>query len=162
MKEQCPCGNPANYLECCGQYINGKKNAPTAEALMRSRYSAFVKGATDYILETHHPDTKSEVNAEEIKNWSTHSKWNGLEVIEKNQGEEKDESGQVEFVCRYEVDGQGLEHHEVSEFKKKDGKWYFYDGKIIRGQFRRQGPKIGRNDPCPCNSGKKYKKCCGA
>ncbi len=158
----CPCGLEQTYEKCCAPFINGKALPPTAEALMRSRYSAFVKGAVDYIVESHHPDTRSEVNPEEIKSWSQHSKWLGLEIREKDKGAAADSTGQIEFVCRYEVDGQGLEHHELSDFKKEDGRWYFVDGKIIRGQFKRQGPKIGRNDPCPCNSGKKFKKCCGA
>ena len=77
-------------------------------------------------------------------------------------GGENDDEGYVEFIAHYSANGQTVEHHEHSYFKRLDGEWKFIDGEIESGvPYVREEPKIGRNDPCPCGSGKKYKKCCG-
>ena len=73
---------------------------------------------------------------------------------------EGDDEGIVEFKAHYESKGIKNIHHEVSEFQRKDGQWYFIDGQVITNQIVRSAPKVGRNDPCPCGSGKKNKKCC--
>lgn len=76
-------------------------------------------------------------------------------------GGEDDTKGMVEFVARYRKNSQAFDHHEIAEFVKEDDRWYFKDGHAPQPmQAIRNGPKIGRNDPCPCGSGKKYKKCC--
>ena len=86
----------------------------------------------------------------------------GLEIIGTDRGGENDEEGYVEFVAHYAANGQSVEHHEHSYFKKLDGEWKFIDGEIESQEpYVREEPKIGRNDPCPCGSGKKYKYCCG-
>lgn len=161
MEDLCPCGLENSFENCCEPYIDGKKDAPTAEALMRSRYSAFVVGEIDYIMSTHHPDTVNEVSRDELEAWSEHSDWESLSVLATQNGTEKDSTGIVEFVALYEVDDKAQKHHEQSEFEKIDGKWFFKDGKMVDTTFKRATAKVGRNDPCPCNSGKKYKKCCG-
>lgn len=158
----CPCGSTEKYDHCCGPLINNEKNAATAEALMRSRYTAYVKTAFDYLLRTTHPSKKDTYDHGAIKEWAAGSDWLGLEIIETINGGEDDDTGTVEFVARYAEKGQRREHHEIGNFKKEEGQWYYYDGEAPRpATFVRQGPKIGRNDPCPCKSGKKYKKCCG-
>ena len=70
--------------------------------------------------------------------------------------------GKVEFRATYRRDGERMVHHEIAEFRKAGDIWYFTDGKLVGpGQYTRETPKVGRNEPCPCGSGKKYKKCCG-
>ncbi len=157
---QCACGSAKEYTNCCGPYITGKKNAPTAEALMRSRYSAFANGELDYVQKTHHPDTRSELDMEGVKSWALNSEWLGLEILEKEAGAENDSEGKVEFRCRFHFNGSEQTHHELSTFRKKEGVWYFVDGVMRNNTFKRAAPKVGRNDPCPCGSGKKAKKCC--
>ena len=76
-------------------------------------------------------------------------------------GGEKDTTGVVEFVANYEVEGNAVRHHEISDFRRVEGEWFFRDGKEIPVTVWRDTPKVGRNDPCPCGSGKKYKKCHG-
>lgn len=161
LEEACPCGTQELFKNCCNPYISGDKEAPTAEKLMRSRYSAFVVHEPEYIYETHNPSTRDEVNLDEITAWSTQSIWEGLNIIDVQEGKEDDDKGIVEFVARYTVGNKGNMHHERSSFDKKEGKWWFTDGTLINDTVRRQGPKVGRNDPCPCGSGKKFKKCCG-
>lgn len=157
----CPCGSGIEYSACCEPLIKGIKAASSAEALMRSRYVAYVKGEIDYIMESTHPEHRHDLDKDEIANWSSNSTWLGLDIIETHQGVADDTEGQVEFVATYEFDGTEQNHHELSSFSKVDGKWYFVDGKVRGGTLVRTGPKVGRNEPCPCGSGKKFKKCCG-
>jgi SEC-C motif-containing protein len=140
---------------------------------MRSRYTAFAKGELSYIQKTLAPDKRQNFNEAEAKAWSKNSKWLGLEIVSVKKGLENDRRGTVEFNAKYEADGKVLEHHEVSEFRKEGETWYFVDGEAHvheEGQGHhhepqqplvREAPKVGRNDPCPCGSGKKFKKCCG-
>ncbi len=157
---QCPCGTQKEYEQCCADFISGKALPKTAEQTMRSRYSAFAKNVVEYIVETHHESTRSDVNASEIKEWAENSEWKGLEIVRTEKGLEDDEEGLVEFKAHYVTDKQPVAHHELSTFKKVDGKWFFFDGQVLRDSVQRNEPKVGRNDPCPCGSGKKFKKCC--
>jgi SEC-C motif-containing protein len=161
LEKKCPCGTGDNFKDCCFPYINGDKKAPTAETLMRSRYSAFVVFEPEYIFNTHNPKTRTETSVEDISKWSKESEWLGLEIKNTEKGESHDSTGVVEFVASYSVEGKATKHHEVSTFNFIDGSWFFTDGKIIQEAIRRTTPKIGRNEPCPCGSGKKFKKCCG-
>lgn len=159
--KDCACGSGETFQHCCAPYIVGTKQPETAERLLRSRYTAFSKHQVDYILSTHHPEKAKEVTREAIDQWSRQSKWLGLTVIKGERGGEADEDGEIEFIARYQQDGKVHDHHEVSLFKKHEGKWYFFDVTKYRQEpIRRVEPKTGRNDPCPCGSGKKYKKCC--
>lgn len=160
--EKCPCNSGKSYNTCCKKLIQGEKKAVTAEELMRSRYSAYAKAEVDYILSSTHPDQRDANDRAEIKKWAENSEWHGLEIIKCEQGGKDDEEGTVEFIARYTDNGVSMDHHELAEFRKLKDDWYFYDGNLLGHQpFVRSAPKIGRNDPCPCGSGKKYKKCCG-
>ncbi|MEQ9500605.1 MAG: YchJ family protein [Deltaproteobacteria bacterium] len=156
----CHCGLEGAYETCCGRYVGGAENAPTAEALMRSRYSAYVEGAVDYIGETHHPDKREQWDRDAAATWSKNAQWVGLEVVETEDVD--DDEGIVEFRARYTQEGNTITHHERSRFVRIDGRWYYDDGRMVAEPVKRSAPKVGRNDPCPCGSGKKYKKCCGA
>ena len=161
--EPCPCGSSQAYSDCCEPLIQGLQHAKTAEALMRSRYSAFVKTEVDYIHNTIDPAKHQEFNRAETEAWSKNSEWQGLEILQTRDGGIEDKTGTVEFVARFLDKGKTVKHHEVAEFEKINGTWFFMDGHAPKPvQFIRQEPKIGRNDPCPCGSGKKFKKCCGA
>ena len=163
MTATCPCGSTKTYGDCCAPLHQGKRKADTAEELLRSRYSAFTHGDVDYILNTHHTETKGQVERKEIEDWAKNSKWGGLEIHGKHLGESKDQEGQIVFVARYETDGKPFEHGEHSFFQRENGDWKFYDARPLKtGPIVREGPKVGRNDPCACGSGKKSKKCCAA
>jgi SEC-C motif-containing protein len=150
-----------SYDECCGRYVSGKEKPPTPEALMRSRYSAYVRGNIDYIVSSHHPDTRDEIDEKSAKEWSDAAEWEGLTVHEAKGGEDDDE-GTVEFTARYTMQGRLVRHRERAEFKKHNGRWFYWDGEMVKAKpMVREGRKVGRNEPCPCGSGKKYKKCCG-
>ena len=156
----CACGSEKNYSECCEVFIKGTKKAPTAVALMRSRYTAFAVRELDYIYNTHHESTRKDLDMDSIKSWALNSEWLGLEIRETSKGTEKDTEGQVEFKCIFNFNGAEQVHHELSTFTKENGQWFFVDGSMKNNTVRRVEPKVGRNDPCPCGSGKKAKKCC--
>lgn len=159
--QPCPCASGKDYAECCQPYLEGGQLAPTAEALMRSRYTAFAKVNVEHLENTLHPKSRKGFDPEPIKQWAEAADWTGLEVLETTGGGENDTTGTVHFVARYEVQGAGQDYDEVAQFVKEDGQWFYLDGEV-KGHvpYRREAPKIGRNDPCPCGSGKKYKKCC--
>jgi len=158
----CPCGRGPVLADCCGPYIKGTKRPATAEDLMRSRYSAYVVQDVDYVINTHSPETVDSVDRDGAQSWSQEAEWKGLEIISTEKGQAGDDEGTVEFVARYVLEGELHTHHERSRFQRLDGVWHYVDGEMIKpAPIIRSSPKVGRNDPCPCNSGKKYKKCCG-
>jgi SEC-C motif domain protein len=157
----CHCGSERLFGECCEPFLNGTAKAPTAESLMRARYSAYVTANIDFIEQTIHSSVRADFNRESALKWSEESQWQGLEILNTVDGKEGDAAGSVEFIATYSQKGETVTHHELSTFRKEAGDWYFVDGRVVNQPFRRDQPRIGRNDPCPCGSGKKYKKCCG-
>jgi len=155
----CPCGTGLPYEECCGPLISGDKSAGTALALMRARYTAYVKCEIDYILNTQESDGETDRASTEA--WARDSEWLGLEVVNAEGGGSGDDTGSVEFVARYSHKGQEHAHHESSDFRRAGDTWLLIDGKMQNSTFRRTTPKVKPNEPCPCGSGVKYKKCCG-
>lgn len=159
---QCPCTSGREYQACCGPVIQGERLAQTAEELMRSRYSAYALGHVDWIVESQTPDGRQFVDRRATEEWSKRSQWHGLEIVETRDGGSDDVEGVVEFKARYTIQGEDITHHEIASFRKEDDRWYFVDGLEVKPRpFRRAQPKVGPNDPCPCGSGKKHKKCCG-
>ena len=156
----CPCGSGNSYSDCCEQIINGSRPAESAEQLMRARYSAYVFARMDFIFETTHPDHRQGYDHDGTKAWAESSEWLGLEIIGTTGGGVDDSIGEVEFIARFSEKGTSREHHEAGQFKRKEGLWYFTDGKMVRPKPVTV-TKTGRNDPCTCGSGLKYKKCCG-
>lgn len=156
----CPCTSGRAFDECCGPYLAGTKSPPTAEALMRSRYAAFATANMDYLQDTLLPGTRDDFDRASATEWARSSEWTGLTVKAVENGGEADGEGFVEFVARYRQNGADQLHHETARFVKQNARWYYADG--ARGPRTVHVEKIGRNAPCPCGSGKKYKKCCGA
>jgi SEC-C motif-containing protein len=158
----CPCGSNVGYDSCCRPIIAGEFAATTAEQLMRSRYSAYVKKEISYIFTSLHPDHRADYDESSSRAWAERAEWQGIRILKTVAGGADDTEGQVEFVVSYTENGLKQEHHELSTFRKKDGVWYFATGKTMPKPVSRTAPKTGRNEPCPCGSGKKFKKCCGA
>ncbi len=119
----CPCGSNKDAAACCMCFIEGAEVAPTAEALMRSRYTAYTRLREDYVLATWHPSTRPAQLG--LAN-EPPTKWLGLEV---KRHEEQDENHAiVEFVARYKVNGRAHRLHEVSRFVREAGQWFYVDG----------------------------------
>ncbi|MFF6878860.1 MULTISPECIES: YchJ family metal-binding protein [unclassified Streptomyces] len=120
-RRSCPCGLPEAYEACCGRYHFGAAAAPTAEALMRSRYCAFVKGDAGYLLRTWHPRTRP--GTLEL---DPGMKWTGLEILGTTGGSAFHHTGTVEFRASY----RGGSLHERSGFERVDGAWVYVDGEF--------------------------------
>ncbi len=163
MKEtKCPCESGKEYAECCEPIIKGKVKASTAEALMRARYTSYVNHEINFIADSCvKEDEENEIDLEETRAWSEESTWHGLQILRTEKGKENDDEGIVEFTATYTRKGLRDVHKEQAHFTKKSGEWLYDAGNLIPTTIVREGEKVGRNDPCPCGSGKKYKKCCG-
>lgn len=160
--DACPCGSNLAYADCCAPLIAGARTAATAEALMRARYSAYAKGELAYLKATMHPDHRDGHDEKSTRDWSLNSQWHGLTILGVEGGGEGDEAGTVEFAADYTHGGTRRRHHELATFRRADGVWYLEGGELVKPKpVVRETPKIGRNDDCPCGSGRKYKKCCG-
>ncbi len=144
--DACPCGSGLAYQSCC-QPLHQGQAAAHPEALMRSRYTAFVLGLSDYLLATWHASTRpSSLDL-------AHSpQWVSLVVLDSG---ERGDAGSVHFRAVHRL-GQGWGYlEERSEFVREQGRWFYVSGQTKEGEL-----KPGRNDRCPCGSGKKYKACC--
>jgi SEC-C motif-containing protein len=153
----CYCGSAKTYSECCALFHDDTQRPATAEALMRSRYSAFVLKLENYVLATW--EKSSRPKRADLTNSQT--EWQGLEIIDCKKGRAGDSKGIVEFKAYYRLDGKDFTMHEVSRFSKLQGQWFYLDGVIKSIAKPGQQTNFGLNAPCSCGSGKKYKRCCG-
>lgn len=168
MARPCPCGSGLEFGRCCGALIAG---APAGEplALMRSRYTAYVVGEMDYIAATQDRAFNPDFDPRATARWNKDVVWKELRVLNASGGGEGESAGTVEFQAFFEKAGRAGLIHEISRFEKKKGRWLYLDGQP--GASVADAPatppmpkksKTGRNEPCPCGSGKKFKRCCGA
>ena len=146
--QACPCGSGRPLADCCGRYHRGEP-APSPEALMRSRYSAFALNLTDYLRETWHSTTRPASLPPDDA-----TRWRRLEILEH---EEQGDTGRVRFRATFLEGRRWGVLEEASRFMREAGRWYYLDGTPTVSRL-----KPGRNAPCPCGSGRKLKGCCGA
>ncbi|HEY0943862.1 MAG TPA: YchJ family metal-binding protein [Opitutaceae bacterium] len=158
----CPCGSNLAFESCCGPILAGVP-APTAEALMRSRYTAYVRHDYTHLENSLSREQRADFSLSDARRWAESAEWLGLTIGVTDRGGPDDDEGTVAFTARFRSGGREHEHVETARFTREDGKWvYAGHDSLPSATVRRATPKIGRNDPCPCGSGKKYKKCCGA
>ncbi|WP_163711726.1 YchJ family protein [Mangrovibacterium lignilyticum] len=124
----CPCGSKKLKNACCELISSGKREATTAEELMRSRYTAFTKADGAYLMKSHHPETRPVKDRKAIENWAKSVQWMGLVILGKQAGEASDSSGHVEFRALYLERGEMHQIHENSLFRKQGEKWYYHSG----------------------------------
>ena len=122
----CPCSLPAPYADCCGRYHAGALHlqAPDAETLMRSRYSAFVNGLPDYLLATWHASTRPAT----LEPDPPGLRWLGLDV--RRHASQDADHATVEFVARSKLGGRAQRLHEISRFVREEGRWFYVDGEF--------------------------------
>lgn len=151
---QCYCGNNIAFAACCQPLVLGKQLATSPEALMRSRFCAYVVQNYAYILATYGPQQSNNLSLNTIAEGANNTRWLRLDVFKSTQ---KSSAGTVEFSAYYQVDQQFYVMHETSEFIKQNGQWYYTRGSMHKdsGPYTQQ-----RNAQCLCGSGNKYKKCC--
>jgi len=122
----CPCGSGKSYAKCCETYHHGTP-PPTAEALMRARYSAYTMANDQYLRNTWHPGSRPEKIS--LKN-NKNLQWTKLEILRKEKGKGKDKLGVIEFKAWYRSDDQNGYLHEVSNFVKEENTWLYFDGEV--------------------------------
>ncbi|MGC9421446.1 MULTISPECIES: YchJ family protein [Vibrio] len=149
----CYCGSGKEYDDCCQPIHSEPAQAHKPEQLMRARYSAHVLGLIDFIINTYHPSCLADQQRKELED-SMNSQWQKLEILKTWPGRDEHE-GFVHFKAFYRAGQQTYCLEEQSRFVRDNHQWFYIDG-----TFPQQN-KIGRNDPCRCGSGKKFKKCCG-
>jgi SEC-C motif-containing protein len=147
----CKCGSGLSYEQCCGRFIEGNEKPGSALELMKSRYSAYALGKGSYLVQTSIKEHRYEADAALIGEFARNSEWIRLEIVKSS---ETGETGMVEFKAYYREKESIRLHHEQSMFIKEAGEWFYDEGKLFN-------TGIGRNELCPCGSGKKYKRCCG-
>lgn len=151
----CYCGTAQAFEQCCAPIINGEKKADNAEQLMRSRYSAYCVNNSEYIHNTYALTKHAENSVREIKLFAELADFIKLTV---NSFNEQGNSAQVHFKAEYICDGYYCQLEEVSNFVIEEDQWRYLDGTLTP----HNETKLGRNDTCPCDSGKKFKKCHGS
>lgn len=150
MSDICLCGSGHAYHDCCAVYHSGAQIPATAGQLMRSRYTAFALGLVDYLIATWHTASRP-LELDLVDN----PRWLRLQVVQES-GQAGDAQAWVEFKAYGLIDGKLLCLHETSRFAYAQGRWWYQDGQIHANRT----DKLGRNDACPCGSGKKFKHCC--
>ena len=142
----CICGYKKDYADCCGKIIDGEVKAASPLELMRSRYSAYVRGDGRYLVLSTTVENRYEDDATLIEEFSAKNEWLKLDILTV-------EDFTVEFKAYYK-EGEAIKVlHEKSNFIIEDGQWRYKDGELYNS-------KVERNESCPCGSGKKFKKCC--
>ena len=155
--KKCPCGSGKPTDMCCLPVILGEMMATSPEQLMRSRYSAYALRQADYILSSWHSSTRpAEMLLEGAPDWT------GLKLVDTADVKTRPgEVAYVEFIAGFMDNGAPGVMRERSRFLKEQGQWRYVDGVQIDTSDETLTKKPGRNDPCVCGSGKKFKKCCG-
>ena len=143
---KCYCGLDKDYKDCCEAIILNKKVASSPEELMRSRYSAYTQANGSYLVFSTIKENRNEEDVAGIEAFANSIKWLKLDVLCADERS-------VEFKAYYKEGKEIHLLHEKSSFTQEDGMWKYADGELYN-------TKIERNESCPCQSGKKYKKCC--
>ena len=125
MNPACPCGSGRPDTDCCDRFINGNQRAPTAEALMRSRYTAYTRNDEAYLYATWHISTRPDALG---PNSQPATQWLGLSVTRHEQQDA--DHATVEFVVRYRINGRAFKLQETSRFVQENGQWFYVDGDI--------------------------------
>ncbi len=126
MTTPCPCQSTKPYTQCCARYIESHLKAPTPEALMRSRYTAYTLARIDYIAQTQLSPAADNFSIDEAQTWAQTSKWLGLEIHQTYMDEKN--RGFVEFTAHFKINGRKQNIHELSEFHQQNGRWFYVSG----------------------------------
>ena len=148
MQQACYCKSKKLFSECCEPILRVLEVAPTAEVLMRSRYSAYCLGDVNYLQATTHDHSWTDEELKFIQDWADNSFWQHLDIVDASVD-------MVEFKAYYIFDGKQHMHHEKSTFLKINDMWKYVDGEIYEDRVA-----FLRNEKCICGSGEKYKRCC--
>ena len=153
----CPCNSQIDYALCCQPYLDDIQIPPSPEALMRSRYSAYSRAEITYIVKTMRGKACDNFDEHDAKKGAEKIKWIGLKIIHTEN--HTPDVGYVEFIAKF-IEGHQLKFiHEVSEFHRDQGRWFYVDGRYPDESKMLKNQHIARNTLCPCGSLKKFKNC---
>jgi SEC-C motif domain protein len=162
VMDKCHCGANFTFEQCCQPYLSGVKQPPTAESLMRSRYSAFVVEDINYIKDTMTGEMLKNFSYDQTLAYAQSVTWQRLNVIASSADDPAATTAWVEFEVYYILNGIEKCLYEYSSFERMENRWFYIDSE--KSRLTDCGDKtlsnLGRNDKCHCGSGKKYKKCC--
>jgi len=130
LDTRCPCGSGKPFAFCCEPALSGRKPAATAEALMRSRYTAFALGAVDYLIRTTASRKRAPQDAELLAEQTQATIWTGLEIMATEAGKAGDQTGIVEFKASFDSPEGSAILHERSNFEREEGRWVYTDGDV--------------------------------
>lgn len=126
----CPCGQKASFADCCGPLLAGARQAETAEALMRSRYSAYVEGAVDYVIATTAAEARGRLDRAALVGYCRSLRGISLRILEVREGGPLAETGVVEFAATLRAQGRTFVQRERSRFVREQGRWAYVDGDV--------------------------------
>lgn len=128
MSRRCPCGNKLDFSACCGPYLSGAADPPTAAALMRSRYTAYLDGAVDYLISTTAPESRSALDRDSLAAYCATLRGVSLKILETTQGGPRDDTGHVTFEATLKSNNKKFVQRERSRFTREHGRWVYVDG----------------------------------
>lgn len=128
--QSCPCTSGSDYAACCGPFHKGTARPQTAEALMRSRYSAYALGEIEYLLKTIPLLERKNFDMRAAKQWSMGSEWTGLDILSTKESNDGTKAT-IEFKAKFKIGEEEHIHAERAYFEKAQGRWFFLDGKIL-------------------------------
>jgi SEC-C motif-containing protein len=149
--QQCPCGSQQTYSDCCAPLHRGELCPQSAESLMRSRYSAYALQSYQYLIDSHHPNSRAGISVTQLAESNCDTHWLALKIIQTSKT-------RVSFRAYYRIHKQISCLHEDSRFQVFEGRWHYLDDTFDESQ----AVLPGRKQVCFCSSGKKYKHCHGA
>ncbi|WP_232848701.1 YchJ family protein [Bowmanella yangjiangensis] len=155
MTRLCYCHSQQPFTQCCEPLLSGNSTAPSAEALMRSRYSAYATANFDYVLNTYSREKREHLTLADLQENAEATQWLALQV-ESHSAD--GETAEVQFCAYFKEQGKLYKLHELSRFVREEQQWKYHDGDILPDTGT---VKMGRNDPCFCGSERKFKQCCG-
>jgi len=122
--QTCPCGSGRSFHDCCEPYLSGEP-IPDIETLLRARFSAYATANVNFIRQTWHPATRpARINLDNAES----VKWLSLDIVRIERGSVEDQDGSIEFAAHYSVNGEEGDLHEISQFIREQGKWYYMEG----------------------------------
>ena len=138
LNPHCPCGTQKHYTDCCQPYLDGHASAPTAEALMRSRYTAYSKNNLHYLIQTQHPTTRKKNDPTTLKQTFQTTHWISLTIVKAQQGQPHHKRGIVEFIATHQEKSRNPKQqptltqlHERSRFIQENDHWFYVDGDLL-------------------------------
>lgn len=154
---RCYCCSDKKFSQCCQPFVDGLALPNTAEQLMRSRFTAYAIRRYDYVLNTYSEEKQNTLSVTQLEESAAGAVWFALSVVPSQPASHSNQCDSVEFTAYY-FEGKSLfQLHETSHFIIEGGTWRYHDGELADDCGKL---KYGRNLPCLCNSGKKFKQCC--